>query len=527
MGLTGLIVEVTLRLRRVESPWIVLETVGVEGLEAMLAGLKRSAPDWPYTVGWIDCLAQGSAVGRGILMRGRHATAMEAAGRRLPRGLPLTVPLDAPEWLLNPLFMRWFNYGYYRLHGGTLKRRVVSCDRFFYPLDAVGQWNRLYGRRGFLQYQCVLPRAAGAAPLVAILDRLGTAGAASFLAVIKDCGPASDAYLSFPHGGHHAGARPRLPRRGQPSPDPRAERGGDRPRRARLPRQGRGDAGRGFRADDAAPGRVAGGARPLGSGPSLPLRPVRPAPRGPRVKVAFVGATRGMGRALARALAERGDALFLLGRDAAEMALSARDLEARGPRAPVGHAPLDLGRPAGFAEALDAADRALGGLDALVVTGGAFGRQEDLAGDPARLATLLEVNFTGTVLLCQQAAVRFAARGGGLICAFSSVAGDRARRGNYLYGASKAGLSAFLDGLDLAYRERGVRVLCVKPGFVRTAMTAGLPVPPFAGEPEAVAAAVVRAMDGGRHQVYAPGIWRWIMLVIRALPRAVLRRVQF
>ena len=244
------------------------------------------------------------------------------------------------------------------------------------------------------------------------------------------------------------------------------------------------------------------------------------------MKVAFVGATRGMGRALARALAERGDALFLLGRDAVEMARSARDLEARGPRAPVGHAPLDLGRPAGFAEALDAADRALGGLDALVVTGGAFGRQEELAGDPARLAALLEVNFTGTALLCQQAATRLAARGGGLVCAFSSVAGDRARR-NYLYGASKAGLSAFLDGLDLVYRERGVRVLCVKPGFVRTAMTAGLPVPPFAGEPEAVAAAVVRAIDRGRHQVYAPGIWRWIMLVIRVLPRAVLRRVQF
>ena len=85
------------------------------------------------------------------------------------------------------------------------------------------------------------------------------------------------------------------------------------------------------------------------------------------------------------------------------------------------------------------------------------------------------------------------------------MAGDRARRSNYLYGASKAGLSVFLDGLDLAYRERGVRVLCVKPGFVRTAMTAGLPVPPFAGEPAAVAAAVVRAIDRGRHQVYAPG----------------------
>jgi NAD(P)-dependent dehydrogenase (short-subunit alcohol dehydrogenase family) len=193
----------------------------------------------------------------------------------------------------------------------------------------------------------------------------------------------------------------------------------------------------------------------------------------------------------------------------------------------VEHAPLDLAEPAGFAGALDAAERALGGLDALVVTGGAFGRPEDLAADPTRLAALLGTNFTGTVLLCQEAAARLAARGGGLICAFGSVAGDRARRSNYLYGASKAGLAVFLDGLDLAYRERGVRVLCVKPGFVRTGMTAGLPVPPFAGEPDAVARAVVRAMDAGRHQVYAPAIWRWIMLVIRALPRAVLRRVQF
>ncbi len=245
------------------------------------------------------------------------------------------------------------------------------------------------------------------------------------------------------------------------------------------------------------------------------------------MKVAIVGATRGMGRALARRLAERGDALFLLGRDEAELARSARDLEARGAPLPVGQARLDLGEPAGFAAALDAADGALSRIDALVVTGGLFARQDELAADPARLTALLQANFTGTVLLCQQAAERLATRGGGLICAFGSVAGDRARRSNYLYGASKAGLAVFLDGLDLAYRERGVRVLCVKPGFVRTAMTAGLPVPPFAGEPEAVARRVLAAMDAGGHEVYAPGVWRFVMLLIRALPRAVLRRVQF
>ena len=236
------------------------------------------------------------------------------------------------------------------------------------------------------------------------------------------------------------------------------------------------------------------------------------------MKVAVVGATRGMGRALARLMAERGDALCLLGRDAAELEASARDLLARGARGPVATARLDLAEPAGFAAALDAADRALATFDTLVVTAGDFAPQEALERDPARLERLLDVNFTATAVLCQQAAERLAGRGGGTVCAFSSVAGDRARRSNYLYGASKAGLSAFLEGLHLAYADRGVRVVCVRPGFVKTAMTAGLPVPPFAGEPDAVARVVLRAIDRGTPVVYAPPIWRWVMLAIRLLP---------
>ena len=245
------------------------------------------------------------------------------------------------------------------------------------------------------------------------------------------------------------------------------------------------------------------------------------------MKIAIVGATRGMGRALARAMAARGDALCLLGRDAAELETSARDLLARGARGPVTVGRLDLAEPAGFAAALDAADRALGGFDTLVVTAGDFAPQEELAREPARLERLLDLNFTAAAVLCQQTAERLAGRGGGTICAFSSVAGDRARRANYLYGASKAGLSAFLDGLGLAYADRGVRVTCVKPGFVRTAMTAGLPAPPFAGEPEAVARRALRALDRGAPVVYAPAAWRAVMLAIRLLPRAVMRRVRF
>jgi short-subunit dehydrogenase len=234
-----------------------------------------------------------------------------------------------------------------------------------------------------------------------------------------------------------------------------------------------------------------------------------------------------MGRALARLLAEQGDALVLLGRDEAELGASARDLAGRGARGAVATGHLDLAEPAGFSAALDAADQAVGGLDTLVVTAGEFAIQGALERDAERLRRLLDVNFTATAMLCQLAAERFSERGGGTICAFSSVAGDRARRSNYLYGASKAGLSTFLDGLGLAYGDRNVRVICVRPGFVKTGMTAGLPVPPFAGEPEAVARVVLRALERGTPVVYAPPIWRWIMLAIRLLPRAVMRRIRF
>jgi FAD/FMN-containing dehydrogenase len=215
MGLTGLILEVTLRLAPVESGWIVLETEGVGSLAAMVDGLRAAGEGWPYTVGWIDCLTRGRGLGRGVLMRGRHATRGEAAGRAVPAGRALRVPVDGPEWLLSPLLMRAFNTLYYWRHGGRARRRLVSYEEFFYPLDGVRDWNRLYGRRGFLQYQCALPRAGGLAPLTALMERLAAAGAASFLAVIKDFGPAGDAYLSFPIEGMTLSLD--LPYRGAPT----------------------------------------------------------------------------------------------------------------------------------------------------------------------------------------------------------------------------------------------------------------------------------------------------------------------
>src|SRR5262249_51307672 len=122
---------------------------------------------------------------------------------------------------------------------------------------------------------------------------------------------------------------------------------------------------------------------------------------------------------------------------------------------------------------------------------------------------------------------RLLAAGGGTLCVFSSVAGERGRKPVILYGAAKAGLSYYLEGLDHKFRALGLQTVTVKPGFVKTGMTAGLPAPPFAGEADAVAQTVLQAIDRGTPEVFAPSIWRWIMLVIRWLPRALMRRIEF
>jgi len=245
------------------------------------------------------------------------------------------------------------------------------------------------------------------------------------------------------------------------------------------------------------------------------------------VKVVMLGATKGMGRALARKMAERGDRLFLLGRDADQLRRSAADLEIRGAPQGVGFAACDLFEPQGFGPALDRADDALGGFDTVVVTAARFAAQEQLETDPGQCRDLLRANLVSTIELCEEARRRLLDRGGGTLCVFSSVAGDRARKPVVLYGAAKAGLSYYMEGLDHKFRDRGLRAVLVKPGFVKTGMTAGLEPPPFAGTPDRVADTILRAIDRGSPVVYAPPVWRLVMTLLRWLPRAAMRRIEF
>ena len=198
MGLVGHILELDVVLKRIASQWIWMESERVANIDEYLAGLGRAAGEFPMTMGWLDCLTRGKSLGRGILMAGRWATPEEVGGAELPPVREISLPVEFPNWVANPLSTRAFNTLYYYKHFQRARRGLTTPDKFFYPLDALLHWNRGYGSRGFTQYQCVIPRAAGAPAVREFMERLTILGAASPLCVIKDCGPEGKGLLSFP-----------------------------------------------------------------------------------------------------------------------------------------------------------------------------------------------------------------------------------------------------------------------------------------------------------------------------------------
>ncbi|MDR3435509.1 FAD-binding oxidoreductase [Telmatospirillum sp.] len=202
MGLTGIILRATFCLVPVETPWIRQETLRCGGLDEVMAAFQDSA-GWRYCVAWIDCLASGKDLGRSLLYRGEHALKRDlplaiAPSPRAKR--PLTVPPVFPGWALNRFSVGAFNAVYFRKgHPGA---KIVDFDTFFYPLDSLLRWNRIYGRAGFVQYQCVLPKDASAEGIRELLQTIGQAGLGSFLAVLKLFGTSGEGLLSFPMEGY-------------------------------------------------------------------------------------------------------------------------------------------------------------------------------------------------------------------------------------------------------------------------------------------------------------------------------------
>ncbi len=242
--------------------------------------------------------------------------------------------------------------------------------------------------------------------------------------------------------------------------------------------------------------------------------------------VIITGATSGIGSAVAVRLASRGTNLVLAARDEAELERIARDLQSRhGVR--TASERFDAADPSSVVGLFTRAAAAAGGEPrGILLCHGTLGDEARVHHDARQAILVASVNYTSAVAILTEAADHFEARGAGFIAAIASVAGDRGRQSNYAYGAAKGGLAIFLQGLRHRLARRGVAVITIKPGFVDTPMTFGRPGMFLVASRERAARDIVRAIDRRRGVAYVPWFWRWIMLLIRALPDAIVHRTK-
>lgn len=208
MGLTGIILSAKFKLKNIESVYIRQESIKADNLDEIFR-LFEESEDWTYNVAWIDCFQKGKNLGRSILMRGEHALKAELPSRMQKKSLRLkpkfspTVPFYFPGFVLNTFTIKIFNYLYYNKQRNKQVNNFIDYDSFFYPLDFVNDWNKIYGKSGFIQYQMMIPKNHGKEGMRKILETIANSGNGSFLAVLKLYGKENPlAYNSFPFEGY-------------------------------------------------------------------------------------------------------------------------------------------------------------------------------------------------------------------------------------------------------------------------------------------------------------------------------------
>jgi FAD/FMN-containing dehydrogenase len=208
MGLTGIILSARFKLKNIETAYIRQESIKAENLDEIFK-LFDESESWTYTVAWIDCLQKGKDIGRSILMRGEHAFAHELPQKlsknplRLKKKFSPTVPFYFPGFVLNALTVKLFNLLYFKRQTKKEVKNIIDYETYFYPLDAINDWNKIYGKSGFIQYQMVIPKENGKEGMKKILETIANSGNGSFLAVLKLFGKNNpEAYNSFPIEGY-------------------------------------------------------------------------------------------------------------------------------------------------------------------------------------------------------------------------------------------------------------------------------------------------------------------------------------
>jgi short-subunit dehydrogenase/FAD/FMN-containing dehydrogenase len=537
IGLTGLILNATIQLQRVQGLAVEAEDIRFGNLAEFFALVAESDTHWDYTAAWVDSLATGRSLGRGIFSRARRVPG-QPAWPPAPRPR-MALPPMPPISLIRPLTVRAFNSAYWRKSGfRTRSGHVGSYENVFFPLDRIADWNRVYGPNGFFQFQCVVPPSVASDAVAELLRLTAQAAQGSFVTGLKTFGDIrSRGLMSFPMMGTSLALD--IPYRGSRTREFLEQleevviQAGGRIYPAKDAAMSAASLRRGYPQvstflEHVDPGFSSALGQRLALTPATRLESARMASRPSSDRtVAIFGATSDIAQAVARLCAQAGDRLVLVGRDDSALSELAAELTARG-AAQIAVQKADFAQLAALPGIVEAAWDRFGGVDVALIAYAIQPDQPAAEQDPTLTQAALSLNFVSPAILSGEIARRCRAQGRGTIAVITSVAGDRGRKSNYVYGAAKGGLHRFLEGLRHNLHAAGVRVVDIRPGFVATKLTAHLDRKgALWATPDRVARDIIGAIASGRPVLYTPWFWRFIMVVVRGLPRWLFHRTSF
>ena len=523
MGLTGIIARAAIRLMPVETAYISQRTLYAPDLDSAMA-LLQAAEGAPYVVGWVDCLATGGNLGRSLIYLGEHVRRDQ-----LPEGLrdqaalmprfQFPVPIDFPDAALNTWTVRAFNTFYLAKGRLAASEHIVHYDGYFYPLDSIRNWNRIYGRRGFVQYQCVMPKESSAIGLRQVMQVIADSGLGSFLSVLKLLG-AGAGMLSFPIEGYTLALDfPVCPDTFQllDRLDRIVLKCGGRlylVKDARMSKPMFRESYTEWEAFAAIRARY-GAERFVSRGSAM-----HDAVRAP---ILILGAASDIALATARVFAAGGHPVYLAARSPQELEGVRADIALRY-NVPVSLHRFDVlkvDQHAGFMAQFDPSP-------GIVLCAVGLMPEQSACEESLELAErVMQVNYVGPSLLLETAAARLLALGvPATIIGISSAAGDRGRAVNYCYGSAKAGFTAYLLGLRQRLSSSNIAVVTVIPGPVRTKMTRHMVLPKLlTSSPEDIGRRIRKAVLARKDIVYSKH-WALLMFVIQHMPESIFKRMR-
>jgi FAD/FMN-containing dehydrogenase/short-subunit dehydrogenase len=507
MGLTGIIVEVSLKLKRIESNFIKQIAIRANNLEEIFALFEKHA-NATYSVAWIDSFAKGPSLGKSVLLLGEHAAKEEAPNSQPISRINFSIPFYFPSWMLHPILIRIFNWLYYNKpsSNGT---QIVHYDDYFYPLDKILHWNRIYGKKGFIQYQFVLPKNLAYEGLKSILAVLADNQMGSFLAVLKLFGTAKEnRFLHFPIHGYTLALDIKI--------NPSIWNVLDQ-----LDTIVTNYGGKIYLTKDARlkheqylkqyPNQI------IETNKFQSFQSERLQTKHQEVLL-VLGASSDIAQSIILAFVKKYPSIYLI--------LASTNIQAIESFVSTNHL-LDKTTIQYFdASQTDSHKTFVKELPYppkwILYASGILVDNNEVLSNSEKLITANMVNFVGAVSILNEL-INVDNQNLERIIGLSSIAGLRGRKANFMYGAAKAGFHAYLFGLRQFLKDRNILVQAVTPGFVTTKMTAHLPTPKNAVNPDIIANAVIQSSN--EFEIYPNLYWKIIGNLVKIFPEWIIRRI--